>query len=1455
MGSFQVAWAVLEEPAQLLHKNPYYQGGCLHRMQEKISVYRNFTAKSRVCNSNDPPEAASMGFCHASPLLDYTEIRIASQSWETNYISAWLLQIILSELLEVPTTLEMGKESSALDFYNPDADFGFGGGDFYYGEVTKAAEVKDCRKLKDEAEYQPCFHMVPEVWWGARFGSTSLRLPGAEPPMELGALGYQSFWVVKFTAQNDSSLVSYLGLQGEENRRKLAETFKRPTTWKQYCQEETTDNCAKPDDTATGPPTNEEEENFFFVPGQYNGYFRYTDKNDCDVNPNCTGFFADFPCGWASFANQQLHHLGIALESDNPLDEAGGFAGMGQIYAAANATKSNLLVYWFDLGILHQSFMGTEFEPTRVVLPEPTQECLDARIDPTKRCGKRDGTSTPEELYGDPAGTCAATTVSLKKVVGTVLYDVAFDPEIPEALWSPAYDVIHNFQISGPQLGAILQWVSRRMEADLYGLTLREATCEWAVENLDLLQSFIPESHPRVVQDEDITDHPLFMIASIFASAAVILVLVCLVVTYVKKNTKVLYYTQPEFMTLFLVGLGLAAIGAIFMVVPPSDASCGTIAWTVNLGYAVHLFPMLVRINAINNLATSGKQMQRVRLKLGHLYAVTFVGVLAVGAYLVAWTLVDPPREAFQYEVTSKDATTGDTIITAYDYCGTPSSTYSLDSAISSSGVWYFVSYAWRALVILPAGMIAFVSLRVREDMNDTRPMSFVLFVHVIVLVIAATLATFGDHRSDLMGYASLLVSIDAILSIAVYIVPKFLHSGDDFDGEPLPDVFVSTTVVLTDIVGFTAWSSVREPVHVFKFLEECYECVDSIADKYKIFKVETVGESWVGASGIPEPRIDHALCAAKFALGCMKKIPRLMKRQEIKFGPDTGDLSLRIGMHSGTVTGGFMKGKGQRFQIFGDASNYAKLMLSTGLGDHIQLSEATANELTKIGKKRWITERDRKLVTEEKGEIQTFFLTRGSLDGDYSTRECGSSFGGSDDEDELLDVSALSDSKQRWIQWNVETFKEMLKDIVARRGLPGGLPGFSGMEAPDFDLRKKGDMPLDEVVEIIELPDFDKKAARRQRETIEMVELSPLVVDQLKEFITGIAEMYNDNPFHNFAHASYVVMAVIKYMNRIKAANEIDVGNDGERFRTCTMVTIHKHTFGVASDPLTLFACVFSALIHDVNHPGVPNQQLMQENEEAGARYKSRSVAEQRSLDQSWDLLMQSRFKLLRSTICGNETELARFRQLVINSVMATDLGDSELKALRNARWEKAFAITASSTDSTTSERSSAKVSVRSSGIQETFDDEVAKGANDSQEDINRKATIVIEHLLQAADVAHMSQHWAIYRKWNERLFRECYKAYREGRAETNPADNWYKGEIGFFDFYIIPLSKKLRDCGVFGPTSDENLNYATNNRNQWEREGVSITENMLKAAEHEYRLSIGMQKQEQSVAHHLGE
>ena len=86
---------------------------------------------------------------------------------------------------------------------------------------------------------------------------------------------------------------------------------------------------------------------------------------------------------------------------------------------------------------------------------------------------------------------------------------------------------------------------------------------------------------------------------------------------------------------------------------------------------------------------------------------------------------------------------------------------------------------------------------------------------------------------------------------------------------------------------------------------------------------------------------------------------------------------------------------------------------------------------------------------------------------------------------------------------------------------------------------------------------------------------------------------------------------------------------------------------------------------------------------------------------------------------------------------------------------------------------------------------------------------------------------------KWNERLFFEMYTAYREGRMGTkSPADFWYQGEIGFFDNYIIPLAKKLKECNVFGVSSDECLNYAKRNRMEWEEVGQQITAEMAQRA-----------------------
>lgn len=209
-------------------------------------------------------------------------------------------------------------------------------------------------------------------------------------------------------------------------------------------------------------------------------------------------------------------------------------------------------------------------------------------------------------------------------------------------------------------------------------------------------------------------------------------------------------------------------------------------------------------------------------------------------------------------------------------------------------------------------------------------------------------------------------------------------------------------------------------------------------------------------------------------------------------------------------------------------------------------------------------------------------------------------------------------------------------------------------------------------------------------------------------------------------------------------------------------------------------------------------------------AKYQEKCVAEQRSFDVAWDLLMHDTFKMLRDTICGSQAgEMKRFRQLLVQTVLATDFFDPEISAQRKLRWEKAFG------EGENEQKRMSFVNFR---------------GMDTRNQSNRKATIVLEYIIQASDIAHTMQHWHIFRKWNEKLFQEKYNAFKKGRTDKDPSETWYREELQFFDNYVIPLAMKLKECGVFGASSDEYLNYAQQNRAEWEAKGKDLVEHTYK-------------------------
>lgn len=267
----------------------------------------------------------------------------------------------------------------------------------------------------------------------------------------------------------------------------------------------------------------------------------------------------------------------------------------------------------------------------------------------------------------------------------------------------------------------------------------------------------------------------------------------------------------------------------------------------------------------------------------------------------------------------------------------------------------------------------------------------------------------------------------------------------------------------------------------------------------------------------------------AKFSSECLRTMQSLTKKLEVSLGPDTGDLMVRIGIHSGPVTAGVLRGERARFQLFGDTMNTASRMESTGQKGRIQVSENTASLLEQAGKGHWLRERTDKVYAKGKGELKTFWLTHDVQDSESTvSHETSDSFHKNQDDHKPFKIRLKPDDedvnskKDRLIDWNVDVLGKCLLQIAAHRNHLSGQKAQSGVS---LDTEKQFSSPgckiIDEVKEIISLPTFDGIGFIDQRVN-QTMELSTTVQNELRAFVTSIAAVYTDNPFHNFEVSSW---------------------------------------------------------------------------------------------------------------------------------------------------------------------------------------------------------------------------------------------------------------------------------------------------------------------------------------------
>uniref|UniRef100_A0A8C2IJN0 Guanylate cyclase n=1 Tax=Cyprinus carpio TaxID=7962 RepID=A0A8C2IJN0_CYPCA len=189
--------------------------------------------------------------------------------------------------------------------------------------------------------------------------------------------------------------------------------------------------------------------------------------------------------------------------------------------------------------------------------------------------------------------------------------------------------------------------------------------------------------------------------------------------------------------------------------------------------------------------------------------------------------------------------------------------------------------------------------------------------------------------------------------------------------GKPVkPEHFSDVTLYFSDIVGFTTISALSEPIEVVDLLNDLYTLFDGIIAIHDVYKVETIGDAYMVASGVPNRNGNrHAAEMANMCLDILHCIGTFKMRHM----PDV-KVKIRIGLHSGPVVAGVVGLKMPRYCLFGDTVNTASRMESTGLPYRIHVNQSTVDVLKSLKLGYKIDGRG-KTELKGKGVEETFWL------------------------------------------------------------------------------------------------------------------------------------------------------------------------------------------------------------------------------------------------------------------------------------------------------------------------------------------------------------------------------------------------------------------------------------------------------------------------------------------------
>eukprot|EP00977_Amphora_coffeiformis_P012826 scaffold3240_cov187-Amphora_coffeaeformis.AAC.21 len=189
---------------------------------------------------------------------------------------------------------------------------------------------------------------------------------------------------------------------------------------------------------------------------------------------------------------------------------------------------------------------------------------------------------------------------------------------------------------------------------------------------------------------------------------------------------------------------------------------------------------------------------------------------------------------------------------------------------------------------------------------------------------------------------------------------------------KPEPESHECVTIFFSDILGFTKISSELSPLKVSDMLDRLYQKFDALSHEHDVYKVETIGDSWMGVTNLVKDQPDHVQRVAHFALDALRAAQDTWIDEDDR---SLGRLNLRVGFHSGPVVANVVGSRNPRYCLFGDTVNTSSRMESHSLPGRIHCSATSASMLKKNVGELFLTTRGF-IQIKGKGVMETYFVS-----------------------------------------------------------------------------------------------------------------------------------------------------------------------------------------------------------------------------------------------------------------------------------------------------------------------------------------------------------------------------------------------------------------------------------------------------------------------------------------------